>query len=150
MPKRLGRDLLGKIDGAAEGHVGPPGYYLMTIWVTFWPWTPLALLALPLAWAQRRSEPIRFLAGWIIPTWAVFAVATTKLPHYVMPILPAVGGLVGLWLLAPRMPPRPVLQWIAAALFLVGGARPRRASIGGPLWFEGRIFPSALALALRG
>ena len=146
----VGRDLLGKIDGAAEGHTGPPGYYLMTIWITFWPWTPLALLAVPLAWAQRRSDTLRFLAGWIIPTWAVFAVATTKLPHYVMPVLPAVGALIGLWLLAPEGRARPVLQWLAAALFLLGALLLAGLVVGGPLWFEGRIFPMALGLAVLG
>ncbi len=146
----VGRDLLGKVDGAAEGHTGPPGYYLMTIWVTYWPWTPLALLAIPLAWRQRRSEALRFLAGWIIPTWAVFAVATTKLPHYVMPALPAVGALIGLWLLSPRDRHHPVLHWIAAGLFLAGAIAIASLSIGGALWFEGRIIAPAVALALVG
>lgn len=145
----VGRDLLGKIDGAAEGHVGPPGYYLMTIWVTFWPWTPLALLAVPLAWSQRRSDAMRFLAGWIIPTWAVFAVATTKLPHYVMPVLPAVGALVGLWLLSGRET-RPWLRWVAAAFLVLGGLVIAALAIGGPIWFEGRIVLSAVVLAVAG
>ena len=145
----LGRDFLGKVDGAAEGHVGPPGYYLATVWVTFWPWTPFALLAIPLAWAARRTEAVRFLAGWILPTWAVFAVATTKLPHYVMPVLPAVGALVGLWLVS-NAPRGPLLRWLAAALFLAGALVLAAAAIGAPLWFEGRVVWSALALALLG
>ncbi len=144
----VGRDLLGKVDGAAEGHEGPPGYYLMTIWVTFWPWTPLALMALPLAWARRRQDEIRVIAGWIIPTWAVFALATTKLPHYVMPVLPAVGALVGIWLFAAGERYRPVLAWIAALLFLLGGLSVAGLVVAAPVWFEGRVFwgPSALAL----
>lgn len=145
----LGRDFLGKVDGAAEGHYGPPGYYLGTVWVTFWPWTPLALLAIPLVWAQRRTEAVQFLAGWIIPTWAVFEVATTKLPHYVMPVLPAVGALVGLWLVSPGAR-GPVIRWIAAALFLAGALVLAGAAIAAPLWFEGRLVPSAAALALLG
>jgi 4-amino-4-deoxy-L-arabinose transferase-like glycosyltransferase len=145
----VGRDLLGKVDGAEEGHTGPPGYYLMTVWVTFWPWTPLALLALPLAWSQRRNESLQFLAGWIIPTWAVFAVATTKLPHYVMPVLPAVGAVIGLWLVAPG-PRGPVLRWIAATLSMAGAIVLAGAAIGAPIWFEGTVFLSAVALAVAG
>jgi 4-amino-4-deoxy-L-arabinose transferase-like glycosyltransferase len=145
----IGRDFLGKVDGAAEGHVGIPGYYLATAWVTFWPWAPLALLALPFAWNQRRSDAVRFLAGWIIPTWAVFEIATTKLPHYVMPVLPAVGALVGLWLVA-EAPRGALLRWLAAALSLGGALVIAAAAIGAPLWFEGAPVWSATALALAG
>ena len=143
----VGRDLLGKVDGAAEGHTGPPGYYLMTVWVTFWPWTPLALLALPAAWAARRSEAMRFLAGWIIPTWLVFAVATTKLPHYVMPALPAVGGVIGYWLFAGHERARPVLRLVAALAFVLGGAALAAVAVGGPLWMTGEVVVSAAVLS---
>lgn len=146
----LGRDLLGKVGGAAEGHVGPPGYYLMTVWVTFWPWTPLALLSLPLAWRLRRREEMRLIAGWIVPTWAVFAFATTKLPHYVMPALPAVGALAGMWLVSTREPWRPVLGWIAAVLFLLGGAIVAGLTVAAPLWFEGDLMLRPLVLGLAG
>jgi 4-amino-4-deoxy-L-arabinose transferase-like glycosyltransferase len=145
----LGQDFLGKIDGAAEGHVGLPGYYIATIWVTFWPWTPLALLAIALVWAERRTEPVRFLAGWILPTWAVFEIATTKLPHYVMPVLPAVGALIGLWLVSGG-PRGAVMRWSAAVLSLVGALVIAAAAIGAPVWFEGTPVWSAVALALLG
>jgi 4-amino-4-deoxy-L-arabinose transferase-like glycosyltransferase len=145
----LGRDFLGKVDGAAEGHVGIPGYYLATVWVTFWPWAPLALLALPLAWAQRRTEGVRFLSGWIIPTWVVFEVATTKLPHYVMPTLPAFAALIGLWF-ASGAPVKAALGWVAAALSFAGALVLAAAAIGAPLWFEGAPVWSAVGLALAG
>lgn len=145
----VGRDLLGKVDGAAEGHVGPPGYYLMTVWLTFWPWAPLALLALPFAWAGRGREDIRLIAGWVLPTWAVFAFATTKLPHYTMPVLPAVGALVGLWLFSGDRR-GPWLRWTAAALFLVGGGALAAVTIAAPVWFEGGVLPLPATLAAIG
>ena len=92
----LGKDLLGKVGQVSEKHGGPFGYYLMTMWLTFWPWAPLALLAVPIAWNRRTSPEMRLLAGWIIPCWAVFALSSTKLPHYVLPALPALAALIGL------------------------------------------------------
>ena len=145
----IGRDFLGKVDGAAEGHRGPPGYYLLTVWVTFWPWTAFALLALPFAWASRRSDAVRFLAAWIIPTWAIFEIATTKLPHYVMPVLPALGALIGLWLVSTDTR-GPILRWTAAALFLFGAAVLAAVIVAAPIWFEGALFALALALGAGG
>jgi 4-amino-4-deoxy-L-arabinose transferase-like glycosyltransferase len=145
----LGRDFLGKVDGAAEGHEGPPGYYLLTVWVTFWPWAPLALLALPYAWAARRTEGMRFLAAWIVPTWAVFEIATTKLPHYTMPVLPAVGAVIGIWLLSSDMR-GPLLRWTAAAMMALGAGVLAATAVAGPLLFQDAVVPSAIALAAPG
>ena len=115
----VGDDLLGKVGAASNAHWGPPGSYLMTVWISFFPWAALGLAALPHAWAHRSSDAVRFLAAWAIPVWAVFAVTTTKLPHYILPILPAMGALIGLWLTAER----PERGWrrLGAVLFVVGG-----------------------------
>jgi len=59
----LGKDLLGKVGNVSEKHGGPLGYYLATMWVTFWPWAPLALLAVPLAWAQKTTPTVKLFAG---------------------------------------------------------------------------------------
>ena len=114
----LGRDLLGKVNQTAEKHGGPPGYYLGTVWLTFWPWASLILFALPLAWSQRRSEHIRILTGWIIPCWLLFALLSTKLPHYILPILPAFAALIGLGF--ERATSSRTLRTIAILLFLAG------------------------------
>ena len=76
-----------------ESHGAPPGYYLALFWVTFWPAAPLALLAAPAVWAVRREPGTRFLLAWIIPAWIVFEIVITKLPHYVLPLYPAIAIL---------------------------------------------------------
>jgi len=43
-----------------------------------------------------------------------------------------------------------VLRWLAAALFLFGALALAALSILGPVWFEGRIFPTAVALSAAG
>lgn len=114
----LGKDLLGKVGQASEKHGGPFGYYLATMWVTFWPWMPLALLALPLAWANRSSAQATLFASWIIPCWAVFAFTSTKLPHYILPALPAIAGLIGFGFAQSS---EKALRALATFLFVAGG-----------------------------
>src|SRR5262249_59306305 len=62
--------------------------------VTFWPAAPLAGMAAPAVWADRRERPVRFLLAWLVPAWIVFEVVVTKLPHYVLPLYPAIAILI--------------------------------------------------------
>jgi len=90
----IGTDLLRKVAGAQESHGGPPGYYLAAFWITFWPAAPLALLAAPRAWQQRGEPATQFLLAWIVPAWLLFELVPTKLPHYVLPLYPALAILI--------------------------------------------------------
>jgi 4-amino-4-deoxy-L-arabinose transferase-like glycosyltransferase len=93
LTESLGKDLFAKVAGAQESHGAPPGYYFALFWVTFWPAAPLALLAAPAVWKARREPGTRFLLAWIIPAWIVFEIVITKLPHYVLPLYPAIAIL---------------------------------------------------------
>ena len=48
---------------------------------------------MPFAWIHRREEPVAFALAWIVPSWIVFEAVPTKLPHYTLPLLPAVAIL---------------------------------------------------------
>jgi len=86
-------DTLGKIANSQESHGAPPGYYLVLFFATFFPGCILAGLAAPAVWAKRREAPVRFLLAWLVPSWLVFELSVTKLPHYVMPLYPAIAIL---------------------------------------------------------
>jgi hypothetical protein len=90
----VGHDTLGKITSAQESHGGPPGYYLILFFATFFPASILVGLAVPAIWARRREANIRYLLAWVVPSWAIFELSATKLPHYVMPLYPAIAILV--------------------------------------------------------
>jgi 4-amino-4-deoxy-L-arabinose transferase-like glycosyltransferase len=90
----IGTDLLSKMSGVQESHGGPPGYYLATFWVTFWPAAPLAAVAVPRVWQQHREPATQFLLAWVVPAWLLFELVPTKLPHYVLPLYPAVAILI--------------------------------------------------------
>jgi 4-amino-4-deoxy-L-arabinose transferase-like glycosyltransferase len=89
----LGGDMLSKI-AAQESHGAPPGAYLLLFWVTFWPGAPLAGLAAPAVWRARREPGAQYLLAWLMPSWIVFELVLTKLPHYVLPLYPAIAILI--------------------------------------------------------
>src|SRR6266403_189022 len=88
----LGGDMLSKI-AAQESHGAPPATYLLLFWVTFWPAAPLAGLAAPSVWRARREPGAQYLLAWLIPSWLGFERVLTKLPHYVLPLYPAIAIL---------------------------------------------------------
>ncbi|MGF1561143.1 MAG: ArnT family glycosyltransferase [Geminicoccaceae bacterium] len=117
----LGREMLYKVGEGEQGHGAPPGFYLALFPVTFWPMAALSVLALPWIWRQRRDARVRFLLSWIVPVWAVFALVTTKLPHYMVPVYPAIALLTGAaiadGLRGAARPPGRAWQHLATALF---------------------------------
>ena len=88
----IGGDMLSKL-AAQESHGSPPGLYLLLFWITFWPGAPLAGMATPAVWRARREPGAQFLLAWLVPSWIVFEVVLTKLPHYVLPLYPAIAIL---------------------------------------------------------
>jgi 4-amino-4-deoxy-L-arabinose transferase-like glycosyltransferase len=90
----LGQDMLGKVASGQEAHGAPPGYYFALFWVTFWPGSVLAGLAAPAIWRLRREPGAQFLLAWLVPSWLVFEAVITKLPHYVLPLYPAIAILI--------------------------------------------------------
>jgi 4-amino-4-deoxy-L-arabinose transferase-like glycosyltransferase len=89
----VGEDMLAKVAGGQESHGAPPGLYLVLFFVTFFPASILAGLAAPAVWAVRREAAARFLLAWLVPSWMVFEAIITKLPHYVLPLYPAIAIL---------------------------------------------------------
>lgn len=90
----VGNDMLGKVAEGQEKHWGPPGLYLLIFFGTYWPAAAFAAMAVPFAWARRREPQIVFLLAWIVPSWLVFEAVPTKLPHYVLPLYPAITGIL--------------------------------------------------------
>jgi 4-amino-4-deoxy-L-arabinose transferase-like glycosyltransferase len=88
----IGGDMLSKLS-AQESHGAPPGLYLLLFWITFWPGAPLAGMAAPAVWRARREPGAQYLLAWLVPSWIVFEAVLTKLPHYVLPLYPAVAIL---------------------------------------------------------
>jgi 4-amino-4-deoxy-L-arabinose transferase-like glycosyltransferase len=79
---------------AQEGHKGPPGFYLLLVWVTFFPWSLLLPAALVDAWRHRHVPAVRFAVAAIVGPWVMFELVATKLPHYALPTYAPLAYLV--------------------------------------------------------
>lgn len=122
-------EVLGRSLEAKEGHDGPPLFHAACAAVLFWPgslllWFGLARalrvgladarvpgertggnwLARAHGWLSSRvagRAQETFVLAWVVPGWWVFEAVSTKLPHYTMPLYPALallcarGGLSG-------------------------------------------------------
>ncbi|GAB4349953.1 MAG: glycosyltransferase family 39 protein [Cyanophyceae cyanobacterium] len=86
-------------------HSAPIYFYVVVIALGFFPWSiflPVALGRLRLRsrrrWQQtRRRDRLRLFAGiWFLVILGFFTIAVTKLPSYVLPLMPAAGILVAL------------------------------------------------------
>ena len=104
-----------------QGHGAPPGVYFLLYWITFWPAAGLALTAFPWVWQNRGEPAVRFCLAWILPTWLVFEFISTKLPHYVLPVYPAIATLIALGLLHGRRPD-PIIRSVLVASVVFYGA----------------------------
>ncbi|MCF3628088.1 glycosyltransferase family 39 protein [Thalassospiraceae bacterium LMO-SO8] len=84
-------DLIPKLLGGQESHGAPPGYYVLTMLLFFWPGVFLAWPALFRAWKERTDPALRFCLAWLLPAWILMEIIPTKLPHYVLPLYPALA-----------------------------------------------------------
>jgi 4-amino-4-deoxy-L-arabinose transferase-like glycosyltransferase len=148
----IGHSLLGKVATGQQSHGAPPGYFLAAFPVTFWPGSLFAVFAIPFAWAYRREPAVRFCLCWIAPTWFVFELVVTKLPHYVMPTYPAIACLTAAAALGPAS--RSPKRWVRclmrgyAALWLVLGVAVAAAMPAATWVLERRLDPVGITTAM--
>ena len=103
----LGNDFGGKVVSGQEDHGAPPGAHSLAIWATLW---PASLFLLPgLAYAVRSvrsgsqnpiTRSMRFALCWALPFWVLIEIMPTKLPHYGLPVFPALCLMMGAAILA--------------------------------------------------
>ncbi len=111
-----------------EGHGGPIFYYVPVLLGTFFPWVALLPLAVVRLWRRRLGSPqlTAVVLAWFVPAFVVVSLATTKLPHYLLPAFPALALAVGAVLAGGALDrtERRALAlgwWVTAAVMVVGG-----------------------------
>jgi len=154
LAEAVGWSMLRKVSEAAENHTGPLGFHLMLSPVTLWPGAVLLALAVLAAWKNRSDRTVLFLVAWIVPTWIVFELISTKLPHYVVPTFPAIALLMGLALkdvpgLLSGLKQR-VFHWIVAAAAIAVSGVLIALPIAAHIEFNGEIGLDAWIAAVAG
>jgi len=150
----LGHDLFAKLGSGQESHGAPPGTYFVLFWLTFFPGSILAGLAAPAIWRAREEPGARFLIAWIVPAWIVLEIVVTKLPHYVLPLYPAIAILIagvvdnhalarGRWLSTA-----PVWWFLLTIALAVGGLVLHIVFGGQPGFFAWPFFIAAVIVAM--
>jgi 4-amino-4-deoxy-L-arabinose transferase-like glycosyltransferase len=159
--RSLGHDFAAKILAGQESHGAPPGYYLVLASVTLWPASLFALPGIGKAIAERTKPVLRFLLAWIVPNWLMFELVPTKLPHYILPVYPALTLIAAVWSTAPRQADTAatnrILRIAAAMLFMLVGLAFAAAAIllpgrfghgiGGPLAYGAAVIGVLVAIA---
>ncbi len=89
----------------AHGRYQPGWYFIPILAIGALPWTLMAIQAWLSAWrGSGRSDghgsfrPKMLLAVWAVLVFAFFSVSHSKLASYILPVLPALAILTGLWL----------------------------------------------------
>jgi 4-amino-4-deoxy-L-arabinose transferase-like glycosyltransferase len=92
-------------------------FYPALMIIGVFPWT--AFLAYVGGSFRKHPAVVLFLGSWVLVTWAIFALAHSKLPSYILPLFPALAILLAISLEAPERRRR--AGAVAAAIsFLLG------------------------------
>lgn len=97
LKEAVGHHVIDRARNPHEGHDGPIFYYVPIFPAVVLPFTVSVLAAIGWAWGNRGRGAVRFLVSWFVPGFIVFSSVSTKLPHYIAPLLPAAALLLGLW-----------------------------------------------------
>ncbi len=149
LAQSIGGDLGSKLAGGSESHGGFFGEHLLLLPLLAFP-SGFVITALPGAWRDRAGQEAKFLLAWILPAWLVFELTPTKLPHYTLPLYPALFILGACWIgaQAPRWISRLASTGLLLSAGLLGlGGFALAAALQGPWWLALPAIPAAAAAA---
>jgi 4-amino-4-deoxy-L-arabinose transferase-like glycosyltransferase/membrane-associated phospholipid phosphatase len=99
----FGKHVVARMGTSFESHGGGFWYYVPIVLATFFPWIMLLPGALSVQLSARQGKVLRaYLIAWLTPTFVVMSIVATKLPHYILPIFPALAMTTAALLSLPR------------------------------------------------
>jgi 4-amino-4-deoxy-L-arabinose transferase-like glycosyltransferase len=124
------RHNLARFVAPMENHEGPIFYYVVAVCIGFFPWSLFLGSTLKQLFVRLRprgqwDQAWLFVSCWIGVYFVFFSLATTKLPHYVLPIYPALalasGAFVRELLSRASAAEAQMLRMASIGLLVVGG-----------------------------
>ncbi|MFM9967107.1 MAG: glycosyltransferase family 39 protein [Burkholderiales bacterium] len=94
----------------------PVWYFVPILLAALLPWSGMAIHAAIKSWNEAPTETFnarRFLVLWSLLVFLFFSASGSKLPSYILPVLPAIALLTGDWLTRAN---RPALLWHGATI----------------------------------
>ncbi len=120
------RENIDKLFRPTLGHGGPVWYYLPVLLFAILPWSLFLPWAVRSMWKHGWEEKA-FLLGWAVIPFVFFSLLGTKLPHYILPIFPALALIIARALVGAEenksTPPGYILYGLCGLgiLLLIGG-----------------------------
>ena len=126
-----GNELLARFASAKHGRSKPWWFFIAVLPVAFLPWTAWLSTPAHRLWQRwRQRVPIGpgagLLLGWVGPPFVILSLSGSKLPTYILPLLPALTlGVVAWWRAQGRRKPPllPVASGMLALLVVLAGLR---------------------------
>lgn len=125
----MSADIAPKLAGGAEGHFAWPGYHLALLPLLIFPATYALPFAVRLSVRTLKGAHddvgligMRFLLAWALPTFFLFELIPTKLPHYALPIYPALALICGAGVIMALKEHWRLTHAIGLAVFALAGA----------------------------
>jgi len=109
----LGNQVVERVASETHHRGGPPWYFIVVLLAGSAPWTMAMLVGLARTWRQRVDAEGRLLIAWLLAPVLFLSFSGSKLPSYLLPILPAAA------LLAVRGWDSGLARW--GALVTLGG-----------------------------
>jgi 4-amino-4-deoxy-L-arabinose transferase-like glycosyltransferase len=97
----------------------PPGTYLLTFLVLFWPGAAFVVLAVSHVLDNARQRGIVFLLAWAVPYWLLIELWPGKLPQYALPVWPALAILAAVAIDAGALRTHGIFAWLAKLIVVL-------------------------------
>lgn len=113
------RENLDRAFQPSQGHGGPIWYYFPVLLLAILPWSFFVPWAMRSLWKRGREEKA-FLLSWTAFPFIFFSLVQTKLPHYILPILPALALITAQALVSAEEDKEGVPGYVLPALWVLG------------------------------
>ncbi len=91
LQESLIHDFLGKTIRSQENHGAYPGFHSLGVLIFLFPFSIFIFPLFNYLKINYKNENILFLLSWILPCFLIMEFIPTKLPHYTLPVYPAIA-----------------------------------------------------------